>query len=75
MKIKNLVLAIIIMMSGNVIFAQKVEINTKKSSIEWLGKKIVGEHKGNIQLKSGSLELNKTSDPTLTHPSSNLTKN
>ena len=37
--------------------AQKVEVQTKKSSVEWLGKKIGRQHEGNIQLKSGSFEL------------------
>ena len=51
------VMALIIALSGNTMFAQKVEVNTKSSSIEWLGKKVVGEHKGGIQVKNGSFEL------------------
>jgi len=39
-------------------FAQKAEVNTDKSNIEWLGKKIGGQHNGNIDIKSGYLELN-----------------
>ena len=57
MKTKNIVLALIIILSGNVLLAQKVDVNTKKSTVEWHGKKIGSQHKGNIQLKSGSLEL------------------
>jgi len=38
-------------------YAQKVEVNTENSSIEWLGKKIGGQHEGNIQVKSGYFEL------------------
>ena len=57
MKTLNLVLAVVILLSSNVMFAQKVEVNPKKSSIEWLGKKIGGQHEGNIQVKSGYLEL------------------
>ena len=57
MKTKILVLASIILMSGSVMFAQKVEVNTTKSSVEWLGKKIGRNHEGNIQLKSGYFEL------------------
>lgn len=57
MKILSIVYALLIIMSSNVIFAQKVEINTKKSSVEWLGKKIGGEHEGHIKIKSGSFEL------------------
>ena len=38
-------------------FAQKVEVNIKKSSVKWLGEKIGGQHEGTIQVKSGSFEL------------------
>lgn len=31
----------------------------KKSSLQWLGKKVTGEHSGNIALKSGELILQK----------------
>lgn len=58
MKSRNLVLAFTIILSSSAMFAQKAEVNTEKSSIEWLGKKIGGQHEGNIQIKSGSLELN-----------------
>lgn len=57
MKTKNFVLAFMILLTSNAMFAQKVEVNTKTSTIEWLGKKIGGQHEGNILLKSGLLEL------------------
>lgn len=57
MKTKNIVLALIIMLSGNVLLAQKVDVNTQESSVEWLGKKIGGQHEGNIQVKSGYFEF------------------
>ena len=57
MKTKNFVLASIIMLSGSSIFAQRAEVNVQTTTIEWLGKKIGGKHEGNIQLKSGYLEL------------------
>ncbi len=34
---------------------QTKNINKEKSSIEWLGKKIGGQHSGNIKIKSGTL--------------------
>ena len=58
MKSRNLVLAFTIFLSGSTMFAQKAEVNTEKSSIEWLGKKVGGQHEGTIQIKSGYLELN-----------------
>jgi polyisoprenoid-binding protein YceI len=57
MKKLNFVIALIILLSSNVMFAQKVEVNTKKSTIDWHGEKIGGEHEGNIQIKSGYIEL------------------
>ena len=44
---------LVLMLSTQVTFAQNVEVNTEKSTITWLGKKIGGQHEGNIQLKSG----------------------
>ncbi len=57
MKSKNFLLLIAMILSGNVLFAQSLEVNTDMSSIEWQGKKITGKHDGNIQLESGSFEL------------------
>ncbi|MGB4775645.1 MAG: YceI family protein [Daejeonella sp.] len=37
---------------------QTFTVDTQRSSIEWLGKKVTGEHKGMIKLSSGQLELN-----------------
>ena len=57
MKTKNFLLALVMMVSGNILYAQTLEVNAEKSSIEWLGKKIGGKHNGFIQLKNGSFEL------------------
>ena len=57
MKTLNYVLALIMLLSGNAIIAQQLEVNTKKSTIDWHGEKVLGEHEGNIQVKSGYIEL------------------
>lgn len=57
MKTLKFVLAAIIIMTSTVMFAKEVVVNTKKSSIEWYGSKIGGDHEGFIQLKSGSFKL------------------
>lgn len=57
MKTNRLVLATMIVLSGSAVFAQKAEVNTQKSTIEWVGKKLGSQHNGNILLKSGYLEL------------------
>ena len=57
MKKINFVLAMIIMFSSSVVFAQKVMVNTDKSGVEWHAKKIGTNHTGNIMVKSGHFEL------------------
>ena len=57
MKTKKFLFALALMVSGTVLYAQTMKVDTEKSSIEWLGKKIGGQHDGFIQFKSGSLEL------------------
>lgn len=57
MKTKILTLASIILMSGSVVIAQEVEVNTKQSSVEWHGKKIGSKHVGEVQLKSGYFKI------------------
>lgn len=34
-----------------------VQINTHQSGLEWLGKKILGQHSGTLRLKSGQVKL------------------
>jgi len=34
-----------------------MKVDTKKSTITWTGKKVTGEHTGNITIKEGSLEV------------------
>lgn len=37
--------------------ADAYKVNTEKSTIGWYGKKVTGEHDGNIKLKEASLEI------------------
>ena len=37
--------------------ATTVKVNTQTSSIEWIGKKILGQHKGVVNIKSGELSI------------------
>ena len=56
MKLKNLILPVLMILTfsifGNV---DPIKINTEKSSISWVGKKITGQHSGTISIKSGEL--------------------
>jgi polyisoprenoid-binding protein YceI len=57
MKTIQSILAAIMIMASVGIMAQKVEVDTDNSSLEWLGKKVTGEHSGTIQLKEGHLMM------------------
>ncbi len=46
-----------VLLSATTVFAQQREIDTTKSKIKWLGKKISGEHTGHISFSSGTLEF------------------
>lgn len=56
MKTTSYLLALVLTVSSIGLFAQTQKVNTEKSTISWLGKKIGGQHEGLIKLKSGSLE-------------------
>lgn len=53
MKTTNFIYLLLILFSANFLNAQQTQVNTNKSSVEWLGKKVGGQHNGNINLKSG----------------------
>ena len=59
MKTTNYLLALVLTLSSYVLFAQTQKVNTEKSTISWLGKKIGGQHEGLIKLKIGELEVKK----------------
>ena len=56
-KIKHLLITALSTLYIAGINAQTFNINNKTSSIEWVGKKIGGQHNGEIKIKSGSLTI------------------
>lgn len=42
---------------GGKVKASNLKVNTSKSELTWLGKKVAGEHTGKISLKEGTLTL------------------
>ena len=46
---------------GGTLLAKPMTVDTKKSSIEWVGKKVSGEHSGSLKLESGKFDLEKGS--------------
>jgi polyisoprenoid-binding protein YceI len=57
--IKTIAIALLITISAT-ISAQTKKIDTKTSSIAWVGKKVTGQHTGTIAVKDGALVFNKT---------------
>jgi len=51
---KNLFLTMILML-GVSSFAQSKKINLETSTINWVGEKVTGSHRGDLKFKSGSL--------------------
>ncbi|WP_034057899.1 YceI family protein [Lacinutrix jangbogonensis] len=56
MKTTSYLFALVLTLSSFGLFAQTQKVNTEKSTINWLGKKIGGQHEGLIKLKNGVLE-------------------
>jgi len=59
MKARNIVLVSVLVFATQMAFSQKVEVNVQESTITWYGKKVGGQHEGNILLSKGALELEK----------------
>ena len=54
--ITSLIFAAFTLLTSNLI-AQDYIVNTEKSKIHWIGKKVTGEHDGFIQLKQGKFSV------------------
>lgn len=57
MKTKTTLLMMALLFVSTFSFAQSsFDVNTDKSSLKWLGKKVTGQHDGTINIKSGTIE-------------------
>lgn len=56
--LKSIALALVALATFTV-SAQTKKINVSKSTINWVGKKVTGEHSGTINFKEGNLVFNK----------------
>ena len=55
---KNILFSLVLSFFTIVSFSQKtVEVNTDASNLTWVGSKLTSSHKGEINLKSGALEI------------------
>ena len=56
---KTIALALLVAFGTTVATAQNKKINVEKSKINWVGKKLTGEHSGTIAFKEGTLVFTK----------------
>lgn len=54
MKTKNILIALLSML---VFSAQGADLDTSKSKVVWVGKKVTGQHTGEVKVKSGTFEM------------------
>ena len=52
---KTLAFALLITLSHVIVAQKSVKINTETSKINWVGKKLTGQHSGTINIKEGNL--------------------
>lgn len=53
--LKTIAIALLVAFGTTVATAQTKKVDTSKSSINWVGKKVTGEHSGTVNLKEGNL--------------------
>jgi polyisoprenoid-binding protein YceI len=53
--LKSIALALVVVLSTLSVTAQTKKVDTSKSSINWLAKKVTGQHNGTINIKDGAL--------------------
>lgn len=56
--LKSLASVVLALSLTTSVFAGTQKVDTSKSSVKWLAKKVTGEHFGTISVKEGSLEVN-----------------
>ncbi|WP_432221201.1 YceI family protein [Flavobacterium sp. TMP13] len=52
---KTLALAFVFVLSGAAVSAQTKKIDVSKSTINWVGKKVTGQHSGTVNFKDGAV--------------------
>jgi polyisoprenoid-binding protein YceI len=53
--LKSIALALVVVLSTVSVSAQTKKVNVAASTINWVGKKVTGEHSGTVNLKDGAL--------------------
>jgi len=58
-KLKTIAIALLVVLGSSTTIAQNKKINVEKSKINWVGKKVTGQHSGTINFSDGTLVFNK----------------
>ena len=53
--LKTIAIALLVAFSTAAVSAQTKKVDVAKSKLEWVGKKVTGQHSGNVSLKEGAL--------------------
>ena len=53
--LKSIALALVVVLSTVSVSAQTKKVNASASSINWVGKKVTGQHEGTVNIKDGAL--------------------
>ncbi|WP_310379866.1 YceI family protein [Flavobacterium sp.] len=53
--LKAIAIALVVVLTTASVTAQNKKVDTSKSSINWVGKKVTGQHNGTINIKDGDL--------------------
>jgi polyisoprenoid-binding protein YceI len=56
--LKSIALALVVVLTTASVTAQTKKVDASKSSINWVGKKVAGQHSGTVNLKDGTLVFN-----------------
>ncbi|WP_264563730.1 YceI family protein [Flavobacterium sp. N3904] len=57
--LKSIALAFVVALSTLAVTAQTKKVDVSKSTINWVGKKVTGQHSGTVAIKSGALVFKK----------------
>ena len=57
--LKSIALAFVVALSTVAVTAQTKKVDASKSTINWVGKKVTGEHSGTVAVKNGALVFKK----------------
>jgi polyisoprenoid-binding protein YceI len=58
--LKTIAIALFVALSASTVNAQTKKVDVTKSTINWVGKKVTGQHSGTVNLKDGVLVFKKT---------------